>query len=253
MISDLTGLGVRAMGPSRGRAVRGGADKVSLLVGLTSYWKMNEAAFSTRVDSMAGANNMLDVASNVAVNSLGIANLFNQSAYFTYVVGKALRAASTSAFAQGAGKSFTLSGWMYWADTSSTPVVGTWDGGATNGFLLYNNGSTQLTWNAIENISTTQRTLVVVGPTSGATFYLSLGYDTVAQQIWAQFNAGTRTTTACADVESSAKRLTIGNYSDASASCQSAFQDWGFWQRSLSTADVTRLYNAGGGLPFSQF
>src|SRR6266566_1394534 len=82
----------------------------SLVNGLVSYWKMYEAANTTRVDSQA-ISNLADVNSNVPQVSTSILGGFRADFGPTQDTTRFLQASDVP-YRLGSGKSFTMSGWM---------------------------------------------------------------------------------------------------------------------------------------------
>jgi hypothetical protein len=219
----------------------------SLLRNLTSYWKMNEASVGTRVDSR-GTQNLTDVNGNVIYNT-GSGILANVNAAFVpYVASKALQASSTPYLANA---SFTLSGWVDWAATVGGPQIAKW--GTGHEYMLWDqNGSSPIKWQAVEAGSLSTKVLNVT-LSSGAWTYVTVGYDDTNKQLFAYVNAVSQGTTSCNGVNTTSEILTFGNFSVIGTSDQSEFQDWGFWRRVLTPAEVTRLYNGGSGLAYNHF
>jgi hypothetical protein len=224
----------------------------SLLRGLTSYWKMDEVLIvgGTRVDSR-GTQNLTDVNTNVQYNA-GSGILASKFAEFIAAdATKFLQASSTPYLANA---SFTLSGWLNWAATLGGPQIAKW--GSTHEYLLWDQtGNTPIKWQAVESGTSTTKSLnVALTGLSGLWAYVTVGYDDINKQLFAYVNAVSQGTTSINGVNTTTEPLVFGNFSPGSGvGDQSGFQDWGFWRRVLSSAEVTRLYNGGAGLAFNQF
>jgi len=126
---------------------------------------------------------------------------------------------------------------------------------ATISYYTYQAGlsGTTLTWNVVEIGTVSQKTLSLT-LTGGVFDMLTLGYDYPNQVSFTQLNAGTRQTVACAGVQSTTSPLHFGNFAALGqgwTSIQSSMQDWGFWNRALTTTEVTQLRNAGAGVPYN--
>jgi hypothetical protein len=220
----------------------------SLFNGLVAYWILDEHS-GTRADQL-GVNPLTDLNSNVSfANGSGV--LGNTGATFAPLnITKSLQAATAATFSTG---SFTMSGWLDWTDTSFGTCISKHVPGNNDEWLLWNPPSSTLNLIGYE-AATTARTLVCTGLNSGVWKYITFGFDATNQLLFFRVNAGTNQTAACASLVASGTKLTFGNYSAGTQQGnQSTFQDWGFWSRVLTLAEIQRLYNSGSGLAYSSF
>lgn len=218
---------------------------IGLRAGLTSYWIMGEATGATRVDSM-GTSNLSDVSGNVTQQITSVLGNFAAS-FLPLNNTKALRATSAPYVGNA---SFTLSGWLDWAQTNTTPLISKW--GAGNEYILFDPGTGVLIWEAKEAGTLTTKPISLTVP-SALFAYITIGYDDTNKQLFSYVNAAAPQTLACNGINVTTEPLTFGNYSESSTGDQSIFQDWGFWRRVLSATEVATLYNGGAGKAFSTF
>lgn len=238
----------------------GGAAVVTLKTNLAGYWKMDEGAVGTAIDSY-GSNNLTDNLNNVASRSPGQIN--TGRGYFASPLGPGgttLLKSSSSIFTMGAGKSFTCTAWIYWGSLNVSSVINKWDGSTQNEWLVLL-GTTSGNWfyqlyaTTIGGVQKTFNSGTLVG--LSAWLFLAVGYDAVAQSLWMIDGASgghvrARQSISCDSVKSGTALFMLGN-SPWTAPAACAFDEVAFWTRSLSDSEVDQIYNGGAGLPLSSF
>lgn len=222
----------------------------TLLQQLAAYWTMNQATGATRLDSTANHLDLSDLNTNIAQvgGVISFAAQLSQSA-----PSNALQAGANALFVMGSGVSFTFSGWFQGAGyIIGRPIFCMTDGVTTTPYLFQVDGTaTNLQWYC-EDLSNAGHTNNVTAVTSGTWQYITLGYDdSVKKQFW-QVNAGTRQFgSAISGVSGASHDFDIGNYGTLLAlPNQFIIDEFGFWRRALTTAEVTQLYNSGAGLSY---
>lgn len=258
-VRRLEALMLRTIAPNASPVVPGPPPPSTngLLNGLLSYWIMGEAAGSTRADKF-GVGNLTDHASNIPqfVSSPNMPNLGGIGAgSATQAAGKGLQAASTSAYSVGIGNSFTMSGWLFGAPTLNSVFFsldsGLGDGNYGFGFLSSLN--TTSTFYVNDNGTEVDNVFNII---QNGWQYITIGYNAATKQSFSSVNAGTRQfSNLTTGVKATTAQLTFfntTNFGEANTN-PSGLQDWGYWTRVLSPADVSTLYGSGSGFPFSSF
>lgn len=226
----------------------------NLFNSLTSYWKFDEnVASGTRFDSTASGNNLTDVNNNMASTATAIRG---RAIVVTATAGMRLSHADTAGLAAGAGVSFTIVLWARCAvQTPNVPLL-TKFSGANQDYLIWQNATNNdLSWQ-VRNLANNASPNIDSGaaPPVGSFIQIACGYDDGLQQIFMQVNAGARATAACVGVQRTVANFVVGGYDDnVSTTFNGVLDELGFWQRALTAAEVSALYNGGASLayPFS--
>jgi len=251
-----------------------------LFRGLVSYWKLDDPANGTRIDSI-GPNNLTDALANVGQNNNGGIACTPKPGFVACAGGFAQVSNSSRLFitdaaqvglGAGAGKSFTISLWTF-AQSGSTgahvmgkfsPTTGLQDYGmvvnqVAGPFWYYN-------WTAF-NLAGTQ---IVLDPSgSGNSNYreagaawamMVFGYDDATQSLHLTMgpdlaNNYPAFTTPCVGVRKTACDFQLGSlgFGGGTLGWWGSLDECGFWNRKLTAAEVAKLFNSGAGLPLSQF
>lgn len=227
----------------------------SLLVGITAYWNMNQAAFSTRTDSTPNGLDLSDHNSNLnnQVGLIGNAVVTSQSN-----ASNGLVHAANALFNVGVGTSVSFSMWMLGggAPINDHGIVSYDDGTHQAYDLYYSSVATAFQWLVVEATTLTQKTINMV---TGAAFaaggsvwhHFAFGYDDTAKQIWAQYDNGTRSTVACNGINPvTIPSFVIGNFSNLASPQDVIIDEVGYWRRALTTAEVAHLFNSGAGITY---
>ena len=158
----------------------------------------------------------------------------------------------------GAGKSFSISTWQFVPvggfSSANDSILGQYSNvAATISYYVYG-----VSTNDMFRFITCDSALNFVGldigtPNHNAWNHLVIGYDSSTKTMFGQLNGGTRKTQVIAnDVNNSAFQYTTGQLT-AQTHFAGAIDETAFWNRVLSTTDVSNLYNAGAGLFFPSF
>ena len=141
-----------------------------------------------------------------------------------------------------ANQQFTATAWV---DPESivndSPVVCNW---GTSGFFLGMSPST-FTINAHDSGNATHPLSSGITPSISNWYFIAGGWD--GTNLWIQVNAGARSTLAVATLHAFTDNFSIGSYPGNGGSLpQDSFvAGVGLWFRSLSTDEISQLYNAG--------
>jgi len=238
---------------------QGAADpNANLLVNLTADWWFSDAAdgspFGNVTDHSGNGYTM------VSKNSPGvIGNSAQAFGNFTLVANEETAAGGGDiqcgfcgpVISFPANQIFTVSTWVKLAaTTASAPTVDNW---SANGFYLGQSGGNKWTF-GIHDSGNTSHFVDDASTSTGSWFLLTGGWDGV--NIWIQVNAGTRTTSAVATSHDSVEHTAVGSYSIGTSACGAfnSIPTRGYigrtciWFRTLSTVEVTQVYNSGNGI-----
>lgn len=218
-----------------------------LLVGLMSYWSLENTAYP----DLVGPNNLTAPNGGVTVGGGGI--IGNRAGLSASPAGSVLSHVDTASLAAGAGVSFTVSAWTtYFAGHPDSLLIGKWDG-TNNDYAILLQGSNNYWIFAVTNLAGSvvevdtgilAAQLGNVGQTKW--YYLVAGYDDALKAIWIQINGGLRLWRSCVGVQRSAADFCIGNKgSSGSSPLNAGVDECSFWHRSLSPDEVSLLYNGG--------
>lgn len=222
-----------------------------LLGSLVSYWKFEEAGGSgvNRLDSVGTSNWQPGL--GVFNQDLGIIdNSFRQPA---------VNGVSTSTngvpLGINAGESFTVAGWFTClSDPNGVAFFARWHDGNDNLRDYWVGGSAafanpRLSVRKSDNSTVTVTAIGTInqdGVTSPWNF-IACGFDVASHQIWIEFNGGARVTQACSDIRNTGVLNTIGGFFAQVGGLAGRWDEWGFWKKSLTQAEVAMLYNNGNG------
>lgn len=218
----------------------------TLLTGIVSYWKLDEAANVTRVDS-AGANNLTDGVPNVG----SVAGQISNCAVFTNV-NAACRLDKNPAGADliiGPGESLSISCWFYIQGLGSNRGIVTMYNGAIAAYFLWMNAGTGGIDFLVTDAGAVQRSVIVwpIGlEVAGTWHHVVCGFDRANNQIFQYFDGGARVNAACVGAQATGGQFSIGNYANLEP-WQGRIDEVGIWKRVLSAAEAGELWNAGAG------
>jgi len=114
-----------------------------------------------------------------------------------------------------------------------------------------------LAWDTNNTLAATGLTASNTPPTTGAWHHCVVGCDSANQQIFSQYDGGTRATASLTSngIRALSGAFRLGEWTGVVTGSldNMTIDECGLWRRALSTADVANLYNGGAGLPFSSF
>ncbi len=222
-----------------------------LLNGLLGYWKADEGNGAARAD--ATGNGWTATVANGACNATaGIIN--NGLAQALFATDCLSISKLIDSRAQTAPFSFQV--WFQFeADRTGNIMCG--ETGATEDwwmdyqaggrfrFLSQDNTNTQTTLNGELN----------AGLVATNWYHIVVTWDGTTARLYthgAGFT-GTPTSVVLVGVRRGDNNIFIGSDSTFANSPSGNFDEWGYWNRALSAADITTLFNAGAGFPFGSF
>jgi hypothetical protein len=230
-----------------------GGSSSSLLTGLQSYWKMNDAANGTRLDSL-GLNSLSDVAGNVG----SAAALLGNGASYTGGATQSLQAADSASLRVSGSKWF--GGWVKFTDVSTRRTLLNKDAfpGTREYLLEMQTAASAIMWNM--GFTGGFQSVLSSAPnmTTGVWTRMDAWYDASAKVL--KLSVNNQAVPDIADVSAAGTPLTgtqpieFGNFTAASTGRMSGLLDeWGMWNRIPTATELTRLYNAGVGVTYPQF
>jgi len=246
--------GCTSNSPERSATTTGTAPPAGngLLNGLVSYWVLAAGPSPDLED----ANPSTLTGGTINANGGVIANGPYVGLNGTLHVGYSITPAPAN-LRLGVGASFTCQVWIKpnavqgnVIATILSQYTGLAGTSAHIAFILAGN----IKFNGYCTDATQQSFVVAANPGNAAWHHLIVGYDSPNKLLFAQLDGATRVTQATtADLNSVAAAFDFGKSAEDGDECNTAVNEAGFWNRVLSTTDVTNLYNAGAGLAFGSF
>lgn len=216
----------------------------SLLTGLISYWKLEEAS-GTRVDSVVTSGNDLTDNNTVTQASGKVGN----AAQFTAANSESLSRAS-NALLQTGDIDFTLPAWVYLdAKAARRPILSKWDTANNREYILQYDStpdrfSVQVSSNG--SATTTLNANTLGSPSTATWYFIVVWHDSANDTLNIQVNDGG------IDSQAYASGVFAGT-SDFKVATGAGFflggriDEVGFWKRTLTAAERATLYNSGAG------
>lgn len=214
---------------------------------LIAYWPLDEAS-GVRADAH-GTN---DLADNGTV-AQGAAIVQGNSADFT--PNQFLSIASNADLSTG-DIDFTFAGWVVFDSFTGAPaILGKDNGGAGEreyGLYGYTSGTNRLRWVVSSNGTGEQGAVEITGLTTATPYFVVCGHDSVNDVTFMSVNDGAMTTTAWSGgVRAGTGQFRLGDVPLTSLYMNGRLDEWGFWKRVLTSAEITELFNAGAGRTYS--
>jgi hypothetical protein len=221
-------------------AVAAAGGSSSLLTGLVSYWKMDEAS-GTRNDS-AGTNHLT---SNNGVAQ--VSGKLGNAAGFTAASSQSLSIASNATI-QFNDADFTYAGWVWFDDLTVSfqfPfVLGKGPNGSDEVELFIDGGTPTLAWR-VNGSALVEKAF----SGTGAWLFFEAWHDHTNDLIGININNGTAVTGAFAGgITYSGGALYVGARPNPDLSGR--VDGLGLWSRLLTSAERAALYNSGAGIDY---
>lgn len=223
----------------------------SLNTGLTSLWRMEDAAGANAADAV-GSNTMTQVNSpGSATGKIGLARTLVRAStqYFTRASNSGLQCGNNNR---------TWSFWVNLTDKSNTYEIVTKGDAATLAGseyeLFYSSGSDRFAANFYPlgggaNVMVTANTFG--SPTAGVWYLVTAYHDATNDLIGISVNAGAFNTTAFTlGTNVTAAAFVIGAVAAGVVPMNGIIDQSALWSRVLTAAEVTALYNGGAGAPW---
>lgn len=224
----------------------------TLLDNLAAYWKLDDLSNANRIDSTGNGELLTDTNGNTPAG----AGLINNGVGMP-VGGSAtelLKHADDAVIGIGAGVSFSISCWFNQAG-HDIPIVTKWNTGnaALQDYRIYvgtnGNFGNGFFWFSVKNLAGVAVDLVSNVQCTAAFHHIAAGYDDALQTIWIQVDNGVRISAPCVGVRRTAVDFLVGNYANGSTA-GGTVDEVAFYRRSISTTDVSKLYNGGAGIQY---
>lgn len=223
----------------------------SLSTGLVSYWELEEAS-GTRVDSH-GVNDLTAVGSpsNVsAVQGNGIDLVAASTQY--------LKITDAAQVGLGGTGSFSIAGWCYPDDLAANIFMCQYGASPQYSFIIQflNAGTGHLAvYHSANGTSFTIKAVNFGSPmTTGSWQHFAVVYDASAGTYKAYRNAsaGATVTSYPTSRYNSNADFEIGwrSLGAAGEKFDGGLDEFGFWDKALTSTEVTDLYNSGTGIPY---
>jgi hypothetical protein len=218
--------------------------------GIVAYWRMDDTGYP--ITDATGNGHTLSVIDSFNLNQAGKINASIGSTIYSGAYGSP----NSSDYILGAGISFTVAGWFQAnANPDGGPWLSLWTGGNESWYMGASASSANPALTVVNLAgSAVSITNTFSIPAVGTWTYLAFGYDNAASNIWMQVNGGARNTATCAGARSvGSGNIWFGGGKGASSFLQgpaSLYDEVGFWKRTLTTLEVTNLYNDNFGVSY---
>lgn len=226
----------------------GDAETGALLVDLVAYWELNEAS-GTRFDQVGS----LDLTDNNTVSSG--TGLVGTAADFEASNNEYLSVGDDSLLSISGD--FTIATWVKLESLGvANTIVGKRDTNAVGDkeyTLIYRGASTAFrwtTWDSSGNPTSNDDTSVT--PATGTWYFLMCGYNSGTGRTFISVNNGTKNT-FIGTVQNGGSDFKIGaQLSTPDFYFDGLIDEFGVWQRLLTTDEEAFLYNSGSGRSYSE-
>ena len=213
---------------------------------LTWYFELNEAS-GNAIDSVAAANLTDTNTVTSAAGKVGNARDYTaaNSEYFT---------GADSAARSTGDIDFTLAGWA-WFDSAATAMdfLSKWETGQQE-FLLRRAGVDVIQFYVSADGSATTNVDSAVAISTGTWYFIAARHDSTNNLIRLRVDTTDATAVSHAGgVFDSSTALLFGAILPATPTnfLDGRMDEWGFWKRHLSDAELTTLYDSGTGMSYS--
>jgi hypothetical protein len=220
----------------------------NLNAALKGYWPLSDtsAALANGAADFSGNGfNLTSTTAGIISSSGGTGSISPVADYQTNFANTLGLYSANAGLNMPANQQFTATCWVnLHLQTASNPIIDNW---GTSGFYLGQSGANLWTCGVHDNTNTGQ--FVTGGAVGGGWVFLAGGWD--GANVWIQVNAGSRQSLAVAATHAFTDDLDIGRYAGSSGTSivtNGLIGGCGLWFRSLSTMEVTQLYNGGAGL-----
>jgi hypothetical protein len=218
---------------------------VALTDNLRAYWKLDDSASASAADAHASFTLTQAFGVGTTTGKINSARSFPSNSV--------LYDPTSTNFRPG-DADFTIALWANATTLNTSMLTGKDDSSSVREYgLYYVSGTSRWTWVASAN-GTSVTTLPAnnAGAASTSTWYhIVAWHDSVNDQIGIAVNAGTPDTTAhTGGIALTASLFTIGANSNAGTDWDGALDEYGWWDRVLTSGERTSLYNGGAGLAY---
>lgn len=224
-----------------------------------AYWKLNDAQFGTRVDSV-GTNNLTDVGAYIGTGS-GLVYPVGVKAIDHGPGLVSLQHPDDAILGAGPGVSFTFDFWVNNTFNLSPgrPILSKANAFAPpTDYLCDVQGDGNIGWRLTDtNGNAYQLNSGVSIGTAGVDnkwHHVTCGYDASIKQAFIQVDLAPMVTQATLfDIARTSVSFTIFGFSNNAFSGFGSMSGVGLWKRRLTNVEIARLYNGGAGYPLENF
>jgi Concanavalin A-like lectin/glucanases superfamily len=215
------------------------------------YWKLDEAITSgPRNDSSGHGHTLTDLLGNVPYAYNAAEVKIGYSTVWSYA-NECLYCNNHADFVAGTG-TVSMAGWAKFYTSANRPLIIKANATATLwDYTLYTDGSGALSFYV--DLSGGGN-LTVVGPTmaTGTWYFLYAFYDPTTTTIGLSVNAGTPVTLSLGPslALTTTGDFGIGGHPSGGWQFNGWLDEWGFWRRTLTSTELTQLYNGGAGTTY---
>jgi hypothetical protein len=210
----------------------------SLLNGLLAYWKLNESSSAQVIDATGNGHNSTSNTALSATGKLGTSMMYNNTG--STII------ASSSAWATFTGASLTIAGWIYVRAAMTGTfynIIGNYDGPSV--YLRDEATPNQIALAWYPGGQGVQSDVVTW--TYGTWYHFAVVKTGMAIAFY-QNNVSIGST-GNENAEAPAREITLGTDSGGEV-FNGRIDDIGWWNRALTTTELTALYNGGAGLTY---
>lgn len=222
---------------------------MALTDNLIAYWGLEEAS-GTRNDSHS-THHLTD--NNTVTQAVGKQG---NAAQFTSANIERLTEVDTVGLS-GSDRDFYVSGWVYFDTLTVAQGLFSKGTGSSNAALeyslRYDFTNNRFQWRCSSGSGTTTLGLTNFGAPSVTTWYfVEVYHDSVNNVLGGAVNRGTANTSShSTGVNNTAGAFGLGIEVNTGSPLNGRMDEWGWWDRILSTAERNELYNAGAGRDYS--
>lgn len=225
---------------------------MSLLDGLVSYWKLDEAS-GTREDAH-GSNDLTDN------NTVGVDDgILNDGADFERANAEYLSIADASQVGLDLSGDFSVSFWTKLESWDGfTGFFSKWSTGDTQrAYRLINGGEGLLQLNVSSNGANPPGLIETWSPSTGVWYHVVVTYDLSAGTATFYIDGvqlGSPQTGGATSIHNSSAAFILGRQTTTNDNYMDGLIDeFGIWSRVLDASEVVELYNSGAGLAYESF
>lgn len=215
----------------------------TLLSGLKAYYKLEDTSDSSGSGYTLTNNNTATFNTGKVSNAGYVVGASNQ--YFSR--------ATNSDLEMGGDRSFA--GWVYLASTTAEMNAIAKDSASGREYrLIYNAGSTSLKWNVFDSGGSESSVDSSFYPTTGTWYFVFVSYNTTSRVAGISVNDGTIQSSGAlgSNPTVSSTEFDLGRraYGGYEGYWDGRLDEWGVWNRILTSTEVTCLYQSGSGTTY---
>ena len=222
--------------------------------GLRGWWELQEAATNDRVDSH-GSNDLYESASDPTQTT---GHVDSNAVQFTAANSQFLESLDNADLS--VDTDITVAGWVYLdGNTEYQSLISKSNFSVPSEYNLFLNGGFQhfmfkVTDDDGTSVDEVRASTYGIPPVDTWVF-IAAGYDSATDDLWISVNDGTvdSETPGFSGLYDGTSRFRLGAFSYEAATwpMDGAMEQWGLWGRTLTSGELTELYNSGDGITYS--